>query len=101
VLPKNAWLTSLVAQSPGVASASAAVATPATGAAAATQVPTAFVIGGYALSHAVVAETLQRLALVPQLANVSLQQTQRAQVLNRNAIQFGIAADVRAPGGHG
>jgi Tfp pilus assembly protein PilN len=84
VIPKGTWLTSLN----GDPAASAAPTAP--GAA-----PTAFVIGGYALSQSIVAQTLDRLALLPSLGNVSLQHSQRSQVAGRDAILFSVSADVR------
>jgi len=90
VMPKGAWLTSLKASSPASAAATATAAAAVPGAA-----PTAFLIDGYARSQSIIAQTLDRLALIPALSNVSLQQSQRGVVVDRDVIQFSVAADVR------
>jgi Tfp pilus assembly protein PilN len=63
--------------------------------------PTSFVVTGYALSQATVAQVLDRLALIPALSDVSLQSTQRTEVAgtNTNALQFTIGASLRSAGG--
>ena len=109
VLPRGAWLSTLTAQSPmaGVSTAGAAApappaaAPPAAGAPAPAAVPTAFTVVGYAVSQEVVANVLDRLALIPALVDVSLQQTQQADVAGQQVVQFTIGANVRATGGTG
>jgi Tfp pilus assembly protein PilN len=96
VMPRGAWLTSLKAQSPTSPGATVAVAGDATAAtAAAPTTPTAFVMSGYALSQGTVANAMDRLALIPALSEISLQQTSRSEVAGRSVIQFGIASNVR------
>jgi Tfp pilus assembly protein PilN len=90
VMPKGAWLTSLKGESPSVTAASGTATETAPGAA-----PSAFVIGGFARTQATVAQALDRLALIPTLTNVSLQQSQRSEVVDQDAVQFSISASVR------
>ena len=104
-LPRGAWFTTLNAQAPTLvgaagdpaaanAAAAAAAPAPANGA-----VPTAFTVTGQAISQAVVARSLERLALMPMLSEVTLQSSVRAEIGNRSAYQFTIAANVRSSGG--
>ena len=58
--------------------------------------PTGFVVTGTAPSQAAVARTLDRLALIPALADVTLQSTQRA---DKKALQFTIGANLRSTEG--
>jgi Tfp pilus assembly protein PilN len=95
VLPDDVWLATLSAKAP-VPSSSAVAPAPAPGSAlAATQ----FTLDGYTYSHAAVARLLSRLAVVPDLVNVQLQQSTRTKLGTANAVHFTIAADVRRPGG--
>jgi len=97
VVPSDVWLTSMAVQAP-IASASpvppVAGSTPA-------PVPTAnsFTIEGNAYSHEGVARLLTRLALVPDLGNVTLGSSTLIAPGKRSAVQFTINASVRAPGG--
>jgi len=72
--------------------------------------PTSFVVTGYALSQATVAQVLDRLALIPALSDVSLQSTSDVAGTNpnagpttsavpTNAVQFTIGANLRSAGG--
>jgi Tfp pilus assembly protein PilN len=60
---------------------------------------TEFTLDGYTYSHAAVARLLTRLAVVPDLVNVQLQQSTKTKLGTANAVHFTIAADVRRPGG--
>jgi Tfp pilus assembly protein PilN len=91
-MPSGAWLSGLKAQSPtpvvAVPGATAASATPA--------LPTAFVITGYTTSNGVLPRVLDRLAQLPMLTDVWLQQSDRAELGKKWAIQFTIAANLQA-----
>ncbi len=92
VLPDDVWLTTVAAKAP--VSSSAAVAAPVTGAVAAT----GLTLDGYTYWHAAVARLLSRLAVIPDIDNVQLQQSQLSKVGNAQVVHFTIAADVRSPG---
>ena len=92
-LPSGAWLSSLKAQSP-IPVVPDPSATPTAAAAATPSLPTAFVITGFMTSNAVLPHVLQRLALLPMLSDVWLQQSTRVEIGNKPAIQFTIAANV-------
>jgi len=92
VLPNGSWLTALSMQ--GAAAVAAPAATP--GAAAAPP-PTAFTVAGVALTQNTVAEVMQRLELIPELSNVTLQQSARTLVGETPAYQFSMSASIRAP----
>jgi Tfp pilus assembly protein PilN len=96
VLPDDVWLATLSAKAPVPSS----TATPPAPAAAGSQVAaTEFSLDGYTYSHAAVARLLSRLAVVPDLVNVQLQQSTRTKLGTANVVHFTIAADVRRPGG--
>lgn len=96
VLPDDVWLATISAKAPVPSSVAIPPPPAAPGAApAATQ----FTLDGYTYSHAAVARLLSRLAVVPDLVNVQLQQSTRTKLGNANAVHFTIAADVRRPGG--
>jgi Tfp pilus assembly protein PilN len=84
VLPKDAWLTAVTAQSP----------TPVAGnpSTAGTQCN----IQGYTYSQAGVARVLERLSLVPALTSVTLGSSAASQIGKRNVVQFTIIAGLRA-----
>jgi Tfp pilus assembly protein PilN len=96
VLPEDVWLATLSAKAPVSSSVPAAPAPPAPGASVAA---TQFTLDGYTYSHAAVARLLSRLAVVPDLVNVQLQQSTLTKVGTAQVVHFVIAADVRAPGG--
>jgi hypothetical protein len=78
---------------------SSTAAAPAPAAAGATVAATGFTLDGYTYSHPAVARLLSRLAVVPDLVNVQLQQSMREKVGgSSNAVHFVIVADVRQPG---
>jgi hypothetical protein len=61
---------------------------------------TGFTLDGYTYSHPAVARLLSRLAVVPDLVNVQLQQSMLTKVAgDAQAVHFVIVADVRQPGG--
>ena len=72
VLPNDVWLATISAKAP-VPSSSAVAPPPA--AAGATVAATGFTIDGFTYSHPAVARLLSRLAVVPDLVNVQLQQS--------------------------
>lgn len=98
VLPRDVWLTSLGVQSPG-ATAAAAAATSNPGAATVVA-PTAsgFSIEGSAFSHESVARLLTRLALLPDLDNVTLGNSSKIAVGKGGAVNFTIMASIRTAG---
>ena len=95
VLPDDVWLATISAKAPVPSS----VATPPPTAAGAALAATQFTLDGFTYSHAAVARLLSRLAVVPDLVNVQLQQSTRTKLGAANAVHFTIVADVRRPGG--
>lgn len=93
VLPSDVWLTTVSAKAPVSSSVATATAAPA-GAVAAT----GLTLDGYTYSHAAVARLLSRLAVIPDVTNVQLQQSQLSKVGTAQVVHFTIAADVRSPG---
>jgi Fimbrial assembly protein (PilN) len=102
VLPDDVWLATLAGNSPGMAGpaatatggASSSSTAPAAGGSTA-GTPTGFTITGYSYSHEAVARLLSRLEVVPDLTNVQLQTSVRAELNGRDVIQFTVGADVR------
>jgi Tfp pilus assembly protein PilN len=92
VLPEDVWLKDFAAVSPHPANASPAPL------AAAGQPPTLLTINGYTYSHDAVARLMTRLAVIPELQNVWLQQSSRSEVGGRSLVAFTIKADVRQAG---
>jgi Tfp pilus assembly protein PilN len=95
VLPDDVWLATLSAKAP-VSSSVATAPAPATGS---TVAATGFALDGYTYSHAAVARLLTRLAVVPDLVNVQLQDSKRELLDGANVVHFTVVADVRRPGG--
>ena len=95
VLPDDVWLATLSAKAPLSSSVADTPAAPAGTSVAATE----FTLDGYTYSHAAVARLLSRLAVVPDLVNVQLQQSTLTKVGTAQVVHFVIAADVRQPGG--
>ncbi|HET7759119.1 MAG TPA: PilN domain-containing protein, partial [Gaiellaceae bacterium] len=60
---------------------------------------TEFTLDGFTYSHAAVARLLTRLAVIPDLVNVQLQQSTLTNLGAAQAVHFVIVADVRRPGG--
>ncbi len=101
VLPGDVWLSGLtlqapVAATPVVAGGGSTPATPAP--APTTEASTDFTMNGRAFSHQGVARLLSRLALVPDLENVTLGHSTRIDVGKRRAVEFSVSAGLRAPG---
>jgi Tfp pilus assembly protein PilN len=101
-LPKDVWLSSLTLRSPLAGSAQAPTTgvptTPSAGTGS-----TGVSIAGYTYSQEGVARLLVRLAAVPYLTNVQLQNSGTAKVGDRNVVQFTILAGLRtgSPAGGG
>ena len=96
VLPNDVWLATISAKAP--VPSSTAIAPPAA-AAGATTAATEFTLDGFTYSHDAVARLLTRLAVIPDLVNVQLQQSTLTQLGTAKAVHFVIVADVRRPGG--
>lgn len=93
VLPEDVWLLGLNASG---------TAAPADVGAAPAAVPLTggtFSLNGYTYSQRSVARLMSRLALVPWLSNVRLQQSERAALGTRTVFQFTVAADLTTPKG--
>jgi len=88
VLPDDVWLTTLTAHSP--VSASVGASAPSGGA-----LPTQFAITGRTYSHDGVARLLSRLQVIPDLQNVTLVSSARAEVAGQSVVEFNIVADIR------
>lgn len=85
VLPDDVWLTSLSAQAPAAAASPTAAA--------------GFAINGRTYSQDGVARLLARLAIVPHLANVTLQHSSSTtSQTGRKVVEFTINASVKAAG---
>ena len=97
VLPEDVWLSKLSAKSPISPSTPSTPGTPLV-APAAGAAPTEMTIDGYTYSHDAVARLLSRLAVVPDLQNVTLQSSTLAGVGKQTVVHFTIAADLREPG---
>jgi Tfp pilus assembly protein PilN len=98
VLPSEVVTTGLTAKTPTSAGtaedAEAATTTPnAPGAA-----PTGFTLAGYGGSHAVVAQSLRRLAVIPELTNLQLVSSAKTELVGREVVQFTIAGEVTQRG---
>jgi Tfp pilus assembly protein PilN len=95
VLPDDVWLSTVSAKAP----VSSSVATAPAAAAGTAVAATGFTLDGYTYSQPAVARLLTRLAVIPDLVNVQLQQSTLAKVGAAQVVHFTIAADVRSPGG--
>jgi Tfp pilus assembly protein PilN len=83
VLPEDVWLRTLSATAPGPTPSATA---------------TGITIEGFTYSQAAVARLLARLAVVPDLADVTLQSSTTADVGGRDIVSFTIAGNVRPTG---
>jgi Tfp pilus assembly protein PilN len=105
VLPGDVWLSGLTLAVPEVTtpiplpsgSTSEAPPVPAT----TTEAPTDFTMNGKAFSHQGVARLLSRLALIPDLDNVTLGHSTRVDTGSRDAVEFSVTAGIRVPGAAG
>jgi hypothetical protein len=61
--------------------------------------PTAFTVNGFTSSQYGVALVLDRLALLPWLSDVTLQQSVRGESASGSTVQFTIGANLRSRGG--
>jgi Tfp pilus assembly protein PilN len=102
VLPNDVWLTGLTLEAPAAApvpTAGTTTQTPPPPVTAATiAAPTGFTMTGKAFTHVGVARLLKRLALIPDLENVTLGHSTQAEVGKRQAVEFSVTAGVRIPG---
>jgi Tfp pilus assembly protein PilN len=91
VLPTGSWVSSLSMQAatptPITTTTPTATAAP----------PTAFTVTGVAFSQDIVAQVMKRLALIPQLSNITLQTSSRADVGTTKAYTFTMSANINAP----
>jgi Tfp pilus assembly protein PilN len=96
VLPSDVLTTALTASAPTAtpAAGAATTTTPATPGAA----PTGFTLTAYGSSQDVAAQSLRRLALLPELANVQLVSSTETKLDGVDVVQFTIAADVTQRG---
>jgi Tfp pilus assembly protein PilN len=98
VLPDDVWLSGLSLQAPAgapvVPTAGSVAATPAP----ATPTATGLTMNGSAFSHKGVVRLLSRLALVPDLDNVTLGHSTRLNPGKRGPVEFSVTAGIRAPG---
>jgi Tfp pilus assembly protein PilN len=101
VLPNDVWLTGLTLEAPAAPVSTIGTApetTPAPTSATPIAAPTGFTMGGKAFTHVGVARLLKRLALIPDLENVTLGHSTRTVVGTRDAVEFSVTAGVRVPG---
>jgi Tfp pilus assembly protein PilN len=91
VLPNDVWLTSLTGTVPLDATPAAVTTTPS----ALPPAATALTIQGYTYSQAGVARLLERLAVLPDLKNVQIQNSQSATVDGQTVFNFTIVSDIR------
>lgn len=96
VLPNDVWLATISAKAPVPSSTAVAAPAPAAGS---TTAATEFTLDGFTYSHDAVARLLTRLAVIPDLVNVQLQQSTLTKLGAAQAVHFVIVADVRRPGG--
>jgi Tfp pilus assembly protein PilN len=103
VLPGEVLTTGLKASAP-TAATPAAAATTTTGAPATTTAaapgaaPTGFTLTAYGSSQDVAAQSLRRLALLPELANIQLVSSTETKLDGVDVVQFTIAGDVTQRG---
>lgn len=100
VLPGEVLTTGLKASAPTAAAAATTTAgAPATTTAAAPgAAPTGFTLTAYGSSQNVAAQSLRRLALLPELANVQLVSSTETKLDGVDVVQFTIAGDVTQRG---
>jgi Tfp pilus assembly protein PilN len=103
VVPEDVWLLSLTANpagtSTGGSTASASASSGSSSSSTTLDSSTSpFTISGYTYSQASVARVLDRLALIPWLTDVQLQNSTLTEVGNRVLYQFSIGASMVNPG---
>jgi Tfp pilus assembly protein PilN len=101
VLPANVWLQNLQAQSPTPTTAGSTTPTASTTTTTTPgATPTAFLVTGFTSSQKGVARVIDRLAVLPWLSDVSLQQSTRTDTpAGGKAVQFTIGANLSSTGG--
>ena len=109
VLPKDVWLSSLTLQAPAAPTAIPGTTPGSTPPPPTTTTPQAiapapsdFVMSGNAFTHVGVARLMARLALVPDLENVTLNHSTRATGTTpgvKPSVEFSVVAGVRSSGG--
>ena len=91
VLPRDVLTTGLTASAPTAATATgAATTTPAAPGTA----PTGFTLTAYGSSQDVVAQSLRRLALIPELTNIQLVSSTKTELNGADVVQFSVAGGV-------
>ena len=90
VIPEDAWLTGMVATPVEVSTDPTAAALPGM---------STVTISGYTYAQDGVARALARLAVVPELTQVSLVSSQTGLIGDTEVIQFAVSAFVKLPGG--
>ena len=91
VLPRDVLTTGLTASAPTAATATgAATTTPAAPGTA----PTGFTLTAYGSSQDVVAQSLRRLALIPELTNIQLVSSTKTKLNGADVVQFSVAGGV-------
>jgi Tfp pilus assembly protein PilN len=98
VLPDDVWLSGLTLQAPAVASVTPVEGSVPTAPTASTATSTDLTMSGSAFSHQGVARLLSRLALVPDLENVTLGHSASISPGKRGPVEFLVTAGIRAPG---
>ena len=101
VIPSDVWLSALTLQAPAsapVVPTTGSTAEPAPAPTTPTTASTDFTMNGKAFSHQGVARLLSRLALVPDLDQVTLGHSTRVQGGARGSVEFSVTAAIRAPG---
>ena len=95
VLPRDVLTTGLTASAPTAATATgAATTTPAAPGTA----PTGFTLTAYGSSQDVVAQSLRRLALIPELTNIQLVSSTKTKLNGADVVQFSVAGGVAQRG---
>ncbi len=100
VLPEDVWLSGLILEAPASTTALPTDPTqPPPPPTTTTTTSVGFTMNGKAFSHQGVARLLSRLALVPDLEDVTLGHSTHTEVGKRGAVEFLVTAGIRAPGG--
>jgi len=100
VLPEDVWLSGLILEAPASTTALPTDPTqPPPPPTTETTTSVGFTMNGKAFSHQGVARLLSRLALVPDLEDVTLGHSTHTEVGKRGAVEFLVTAGIRAPGG--
>lgn len=95
VLPDDVWLTNVTGTVPLDAPVAPTTATPTATPTAFPTAPTAFTLQGSTYSQAGVARLLERLQVLPDLANVQLQSSTSSVIGSQRVVNFTIVSDIR------